>query len=546
MDFEKMMFRTLRWAGVLSLLLVSTVGPLRAAVDEPVVKKLREAVQLPRMNMQFKFGFTDSQDWVSDPDLPDPKAELARLRGRLNNELKDAEIWLEMSRVAGQLDDPAEKGRLRMAAVGAWRKWVAAAPDDRAAQIGLGAALRLAQEFDESERILRKITSGPDAPWEAWYELATVLGEIGVRPVMIGENGNPNPLAGGPPPSAKVIEDSVRVLDEALATADQMVKLAPSEARAWSRRARIRTNRALLEFVRHRDGTEAEQSRQMFGALFPESAVPDLEVAARLRPKDPRLLMALIFHRLGPAIAEMIRSAGKDSNGELFSRLTDSQQSSVLAGLARLERLGEDDDHSLAAAAMEYQALLRMVVRGDVTGAGKAALRAVRLDPARNQAFELALALAVTAGKPDWKVAEEVVRERLKVRPDARTRFALVKVLNESGQPAPALEVVHEAMKATPGVASLEIAHLALHIRAGDYPGGQEGPNMESIGRAMEALPDGEEKMLLMRNYYITGAALAALGNDLAGSRQLLKKFLDKVADDDYANAIDALVKQMN
>ncbi len=525
----------------------AALGPvLRAAVDEPVAIRLRQAVKLPMMNVKFNFGFTDSQDWAGDPEVSDPKAELERLKGRLKNELKDAEVRLEMARVAGQLPDDAEKQPYRTAAVEAWRKWATAAPGDRAVQTGLASALRVAKEYEEAERILRQVTASADAPWTAWYELTTVLGEIGVRPLYTGADGKSGPLTGGPPASAAAMEESGRVLDDALATADRLVKLAPAEARSWSRRARIRTNRALRELVRQPPGSEEEKGRRMFAALFPESAVPDLEAAVRLQPKDARLLMALTFHRLGSALFEVMRSANEDAGGNSFGRLSESQQAAVRESLARFDRLGAEDDRTVAAAALEGQAVLRMVILSDRIGAGKSALRAVRLDPSRNQAFELALGAAVSGEKPDWKLAEEVVRERLKVSTDARTRYALVKILNESGQPVPALAAVHEAIKVVPGVALLEIAHVALHVRAGDYPGGNEQSHLETIGKALEALPDGEDKLLLNRNLYITGAVMTALQNDVAGAREMLKKYREKVSDDDYANAVDDLVRQMN
>jgi len=518
---------------------------LQAAVDEPVAIRLRQAVQLPMMNLKFDFGFTDSQDWAGEPDVPDPKAELERLKRRLKNELKDAEVRLEMARVAGQLPDAAEKTAYRTAAVDAWRKWAATAPEDLAVQTGLASALRVAKDFEEAERILRKVIANANAPWTAWYELTTVLGEIGVRPLYLGTDGKPGPLNGGPPASAAAMEESGRVLDEALAMADRLVNLAPAEARSWSRRARIRTNRELRELVRQPPGSGDENGRRMFAALFPAASVPDLEAAVRLQPKDTRLLMTLTFHRLGSALYEVMPAAREGSAGNPFERLPESQQAAPRESVAQFERLGAENDPALAAAAWEGQAILRMVM-GDQIGSGKSALRAVRLDPARNGAFELCLASAVSREKPDWKLAEEVVRERLKVSSDARIRYALVKILNESDQPVPALAAAHEAIKEIPGVALLEIAHVALHVRAGDYPGGSEQASLEKVGKALEALPDGEDKMLLSRNFFITGAVITALQNDPAGARKMLKKYRENVPDDNYAKAVDDLVKKMN
>lgn len=524
----------------------ATAGLLQAAAGETVLTRLRQAVELPRMNLEFSFGFSDAQDWMSDPEVSDPEAELKRLQGRLKNELKDAEIHLEMARIAALLGDPAERQRYQKVAVEAWRKWATASPEDPTVQIGLAAALRVNRELEEAERIVRKITAGPDASADGWHELASVLIEMSFRKLAINADGSPGPLTGGGPLSTTTVEDCGRLLAEAATAVDRMIKVAPSDSRGWTRRARIQVGRKLLEFARRPSGSPEETARRMFEALFHESAVPDLEAAARLRPRDPRLILGIVFHRLGPALTDMTQSMSGNSGEEAFNRLTDSQQAAIRDSMARIEQLGSDPESAVAAAAAwEYLALLRAVVRGDPIGAGKAALRGLQLDPARTKAFDLALAMAVTRSPPDWKLAEEVVRERLKARPDARTRYALVKVLNESGRPALALEEVHRTIKEHPGVAILEIAHVAIHIKAGDYPGGQESANMDAIGRAIQALPNGEEKLALTRNIYVTGAVLAALDNHVAEARQMLGNFLEKVKDDAYANAIDALVKQL-
>ncbi|KAB2671669.1 MAG: hypothetical protein DVB31_04270 [Verrucomicrobia bacterium] len=520
---------------------------LRGAVDEAIASRIRKVVRLPQINIQFKFGFTDAQDWLSEPEAPGPDV-VERLKAAVKANPGDAEALDQIVRFEGLRDDPASAEAARDEAVAAWRKRADANPGDRAVLTGFARALRVNRECAEAERALRKATAGAGAPWEARYELATVLGELAMQPYFLGPTRGPGMLLGGPPITPAAAEESNRRNDEAMAIADQLVESAPGDPRGLARRARLRTNRALIEFAGRlaevgKDGNE--RLLRMFPAMFPSVAVPDLEAALRLRPEDPRLIVGLVMHRLSGRLPELIGRMHSRATGG-FDALTTSEQGQVLDALSRLERIAAGDDKAVAATALESAACIQLVVRGDSLAARTTAIRAIRLDPRLKDAFELALGTTIGGEKSDWTAAEEIVRERLKGKQDERTRLALVKILKEAGKPDEALKEVHAALKAEPRQASLEVAHLALHVRQGQFPGTSgEVPDLDRLKGLIEALPDGEAKGALLANFYVTASAMAALGGDAEGARRMLAGILAQIPDDEYAKGMAELVRQL-
>ena len=87
---------------------------------------------------------------------------------------------------------------------------------------------------------------------------------------------------------------------------------------------------------------------------------------------------------------------------------------------------------------------------------------------------------------------------------------------------------------------------MALHVRLGQWPAASgEGPDFDKVRRMIESMRDGEPKGMLFANFVVTAAATVALGGDAAGARQILDRVLQQSKDDDYANAMASLLKQL-
>ncbi len=533
---------------VAALFAASLVGLLaaRGAVDEPIAHRIRKAVRLPRVNISFNIGGTTTFEWLDRPAVADPKAEIARLRGLLKNEPKDAEILADISRVSIQLDDSKAFEAAAKASVAAWRRWATAVPDDRKVQLGFAKALRAAGDAAEAERVLRRVVAAGDPPWETRRELASLLGDRASEPFFRGADGAPGPIVGGPAVASTVAEESGVRLNEAIRMADALVASTSSEPRVWLLRAQLHWQRTVMDFARNPPKENADRLRQTTLWMFPESVVPDLEEARRLLPNEPRLVLQIVTAQLGDSLADLLTAGAASGGADALARLPSAKRAAVEEGFARLDRIARENDPAIKAIALEQTAMLRLIAHGDLRGAGELARRALRLDPRRNEAFEVAMNALLRDEKIDWKLAEEIARERLKARPEARTRLMLVKIMEEQGRADAALAEIHAAMKDFPGNAPIEVAHMALRVQQGQWPGTPgEGPDLDKVRKLIEAMPDGEAKGMLYANFVVTAAATVALGGDAAGARQILDRVLQQSKDDGYANAMASLLKQL-
>ena len=526
-------------------------GIIAAATEGPPAR-IRKAVRLPTITVSFQFGFENSQDWLSEPEVADPAAEIVRLRSQLKGDLRDAVILAEIARATVQLGDGAARAAAGKESVAAWRKWAAAAPEDRTVGVGLAKALRLQLEYEEAETVLRKAIQGAEPSWELQYELATTLGELAFRQFYGKSSGDADSLSRGAAGKASDREKVARYLKEALQLADALVTSDPGNPRGWSRRARLLSNQGMIRIATQAEAASAgaEGMRRMYLAMLPEVAIKDLETAVSLRPNDPRLLMVLLMHRLAGDLPDLAAAAigGTKGEGGGLAELSSAKQAAVGRTISALDRLGESADHLLAATALEHSAMLNLIVRGDRTRAVERARRAMRLGSPHQEAFSVAM-LGTTRGENhDWNLAEEIVRERLRVKRDGSTWLFLVKILNEQGKPAPALEEAHAALKALPDDAGLAVAHMALHLRDGSFPGAgseSEIPNFAEIEKQISALPDGEFREALGINYLITSAVFVGLSGDSTTARKLAERTARQFPQDEYAKLMSELLKSL-
>ena len=295
-----------RWFVGLLATLCLLGSAARGAVDEPIVERIRKAVRLPSINISFNLGGTTSFEWLDQPSLADPKAEIARLRGLLKHEPKDAEILTEIRRATAQLDDPKAFEAAAKASVDAWRQWATAVPDDRKVQVGFAKALRAAGDTAEAERVLRRVVAAGDPTWDALHELASLVGDVASDPFFRQPGGGPGPLFGGAPVASAVAEESNTRMNEAMKLADGLVASSPSEPRVWLLRAQLRWQRTTMDFARNPSKEATDRARQTTLGLFPESAIPDLEEARRLLPDKGRLVLQIVMARLGESLQELL------------------------------------------------------------------------------------------------------------------------------------------------------------------------------------------------------------------------------------------------
>ncbi len=533
------------WFGWLLALLVA--GPVAAAVSSSMGEKLRAAIRLPEVQLQAQFGASHVQDWHGDDDVPDPRWEAEQLRQTLTGQPGDAPKLLRIAEVVSLTKDRAATEAAGKAALEAARRWVSATSGDARSTVQLALAIHFEGGAAEAVKMLEPLT-GPDSrDHAALHALALACLGLGNSAWMTDTNRGISALAGGKPPTEEQDREARRHYDRALAAAGRAIELKGDEARYFTLRARVHAMRSLLELCQKPAVEPERRVSAMMVAAYPGAALPDLVQALKLRPDDPRLVAAVVFHECSAAFGSVyFNSAGVPEGGAVMRKLPEATQERVRAGMAKLERLGEGADRRVAAAALENLGILRVFVSMDMEGMGRLGLRAFRLDPRRGQAFDMATSSQVSKPNPDWAMLEELVRERMKVHQDERLRLLLAKVQDRRGNVAAALETIGEARRAHPDSTVLRVAEFALRLKRGDFSGEEQpGETLEAIGRGLEAMREGAERASLHQRLFITLVIANALEGEVGVARQRLRQFLAQVPDDDYALEVDRLLREI-
>jgi len=542
--------RVARWGGVLALIGLAWIsgGVGFGAADGTAAGKLRAAVRLPTVALGFKFGFSQSQSWHGDDEVVDPLMEVQRLRKELKGAATDAPLLLRIAEVAGQTGDAGLKQEADEAAVSGYQRWLETDRADIGIRAGLASALRQAGRLDESEVILKSADGMGPGQADVLREWAS-LHEV--RAWLTWNQGTNLGLAavvsGGPRPPTAVVEAARRHLVQAREALDRAIELRPDDARLWARRAQTSSLQAVMEEGAREAKPGEDQGRAWFAMFFPTNALPDLQAALRLRPSDPRLIAANVYHECMATAASLATEADSgEEPRELLRFLGASARERVLELMDRLERLGQSDDRRVAASALENLAPLRILITGNMEQAGSAALRAFRLDPARGQAFDLALGDMVNRKEPDWAAAEELVGARLKVRRDERLLLVLAKTQDGRGNVEPALGTIREALRDSPGSPALLLAEFCLRLKLGEFPEKSDpSPAIRVVREAIDREKSLEEQRALVRMYFLTLVATSALGGDLEMARPKLREYLAQNPTDDYAQELDRLIRAL-
>jgi hypothetical protein len=351
----------------------------------------------------------------------------------------------------------------------------------------------------------------------------------------------------GAPSGTEAFQKCEATIREATALLDRSVASAPDDPWPLIWRARVKSMDATVAANRKPPTSRTERERLTVSLMYPAASLPDLRAALKLRPEDPRLLAGIIAHECASAFGATWDTKG-DSGGitGLLRRLPEDQQERVRGDLGRLERLGEHPDPRRAAMALENLALLRMLMRASATDVGPEATRAMRLDPRRSQSFGLHVVGILSADPPDLGRLESVLRERVATYPEERFLLALAKAQMLRGNLSGAIETVLAALKTYPDSVPLRMAEFGLRLKAGTFPKGTDpGTILAGVASGLERMPEGGERAILHRQFFVTLVLANALEGDLKVARERLRQFLSQVPDDDYALAVDKLLKEL-
>lgn len=539
---------TVRWVCLLCWVVGAAAGAVQAAVGDSAAAKLRAAIRLPEVSLDFRFGFTQVQEWHGDDDVPDPDAEVASLRMKLTGRPTDAVLLLRIAQLTGMTGDDARRKAAYMAALEATRAWVASAPGEAAAQRTLAALLAKDGKYDEAERMLKALT-GDDSKDAAAFAVLCQVEEWRATTAWLRDplKGLPTLITGKEGLPLEDVTIARRHYALAMRAIDRAVQLEPLEARHLTARVRVRAMQAMTEAAANPAPEPEQRAMRLTTAIFPGAAIPDLEAAARLRPDDARIQTALLLHLAAPQLTSLMSAyQGKDSPVDFVRRLPAESQERIRTIILKLERLGESTDPRVASHALESLAFAKGMLSFNTPEIYRYASRAFERDPRREAAFDMALAGCVTASVPDWGNAERLVRARARVRDDARLQLLLVKVLDLRGNGQEAHETVRRARARHADSAELQAAELLLLVKRPDL---QPGADIDGLSDAMlkrfQAMPDGDPKMRLSRQFFCYSVIRAALNGELDEARRRVREALAQNPGDDYLADLDRVLREV-
>jgi tetratricopeptide (TPR) repeat protein len=519
------------------------IGRLDAAVSGSMIDRLRAAVELPKVEFGGQLGASAVEEWHSDHDVPDVRLVLRELRSGLKGQPSEAPILIRIARLERRVSREAFNTSCDVALESA-RRWLESDPNSADPRLSLADVLWLKGNEEESLKILTPLIGAESKHARALSCRGIQLIELAMRGWVrsaetVGFLGAPSGEEG-----FQKCEATIR---EATALLDRAVASAPEDPWPLIWRARVKSMESTVAANRKPPTSRTERERLTISLMYPAASLPDLRAALKLRPDDPRLLAGIIAHECATAFGATWDTKG-DSGGitGLLRRLPEDQQERVRADLGRLERLGEHSDPRRAAMALENLALLRMLMRASAMDVGPEATRAMRLDPRRSQSFGLHVVGILSAEPPDLGRLESVLRERVATYPEERFLLALAKAQMLRGNLSGAIETVLGALNTYPESVPLRMAEFGLRLKAGAFPKGVDpGAILAGVATGLERMPEGGERAILHRQFFITLVLANALEGELKVARERLRQFLSQVPDDDYALAVDKLLKEL-
>lgn len=534
--------------------LVLLAGRAQAAEVNKV--RLRELADLPTINVTAGIGFSTIYGFSFNDAKPDPEAEIARLRKQLQGDASDAERYQRLGLLLAKTDHKKESDEAYARAVALCREQVREHPDGMRWLARLGAALVDAGQSAEGEKLLRHVVEKAPKEWRAWLALARYVDEQSLRAAIGDERftityADHNLMISAllkKKPTEKQLEEMRRLWKEARADYDRAVSLAPQEVQPYFRRAASNWMHGAVEAgLRRGKGEKVNQTAEL---LRPEVAA-DLSQVARLSPDDPLAIgMAIYLETMTCILHEKMDLSGvEDSlkgflaakNSSLAEFLPAPSREFVHWGLDRLEQLTKVQDKARATVACEMLADVRMLL--DLWSKGEHTFsvlfpqkeekekkiasilgylrRAVELDPSRERAWELLVALLVEQG--EYGEAADAARKRLEARDNAHNRFVMAKVYAKQNQIDRAADQLRVGLRRDPKDLNCSLGLSAILLKRDDAKSLKEAGDL--LDAAESRIRD-EKNTSHQANYRLLRGIHAALCDRSEQANELFKQVL--------------------
>jgi tetratricopeptide (TPR) repeat protein len=444
---------------VASLALSST----HAAVDKT---KLRELLTLPPPTVGFGFNFSESGGFTANWDEASAPKEIEALKKAMKGDASDAQRYARLTALYLQTKDSEKSKAANTKAIELYREQLKARPHDAGLLAGLGEALEAAPQREEAEKVLRQALAEDPKEWRAWSTLGGVLAAkalAAVTGLTDAEASDPTKLlpalAVKPTPERQAKYD--KLCAEALDCHNRAAELAPRELRVYAGRASFYSSRGMVALFQLGPNAKPEESTAL---LMPKESIANIVQAGKVAGDDYRAI------GMGAVIPVAMEMARKQQQPDLFfggiwATLSEENKSNVRDGIARLKKLVEKGGPGTPGV-LEVLGTLQ-IIAAESAAAEASLRRATELEPTRDQAWQMRIALATKATKAE---AIAICRDRLSHGDSALFRFDLASIYARDKKLEEAEREIDAALKLTPADLDARIAKAALMMKRSTDP----------------------------------------------------------------------------
>lgn len=457
---------TLQRFATVSLIVLLTASADAEAVDKD---KLRQAACLPQLSAFSGFHFYSETGFSLEPKAPLPE-QIVTVRKLLKTDPANVEACIRLGALYAKADNQKESENAYKKAAELCRRKLAQHPDDIPSQLMLAEALQGLEKADEAEELLRQSVKDAPENWQCWLELAEFLDGKSFQIIMDNKPfhyDSPETLLQAmrtARPTKESFSASQPYRKEAEACFDRAIALAPREPKVYRRRFARRGLYRVIDCGFRMYKGEKVDPWEIY--LVPPDALEDMRRVADLSGNDYVAIGAVTFFEVSyGAVEHHLQHPTSKPPEKLIEVFPEATRKRLLDNLNRLEKgMRDPDKHKAATAALVLGSLQAMMLKEE-QAAEKSFRRCLELDPGRDAAWDMLIALVATAQR--YSDALELARRRVKHKDSAHNRLLLAKAYEYLGQLEKAEGEIREGLKRDPDDFMLNLSLADIYLMRG-------------------------------------------------------------------------------
>jgi tetratricopeptide (TPR) repeat protein len=420
-------------------------------------EQLRSLVRMPMVTVTFGWSFTPN-GLKLDIEKPLARDRIADLEKSLTGKPADAERYFQLGDLYLDVSEYEKSRTAFNKSVLYFRQRVELEPDNASLLAQFGEALFAASSTDEAESVLRKAVKLAPKNGACWDALGRFLETQATAKMKMMDKGQPAK------PTVEQLATAKRMLDEAGSCFDKAVTSATNDPLPYVQRSMHKwAQHFYKEAFQKARGQDDDDASKLERSLAASDALPDLNRAVELAPKDIRVIGTAAIMEVFAANAK--KTANPQAQMVKFEEMADPTQKSLRVKLALLRSIGHSAEPKIAASATEMLAFCQGPLLGDLDGCLQTLRRAVQLDPSRQGAWNMLI--AGYAGQGRFQEAAPICEDNIAHKDSVLNRVMYAKILFKVNKLTQADEQVRAALKIDPNDFAANVALAAIAVKRG-------------------------------------------------------------------------------